>query len=179
MKSKKLDFFKFINIFLIIVGLIGFTLPFFILNKVETQEGIDQSVPLLSVANYFRFLVGNKNQMFIDIAIHNIAIAIFGFIISFFSRGILGSLALFFNLFVLGTVLFDVHTLPTIVFVLLEFIGICIAIFGGTNLSKRVVKFNDPIKSVFKYSFFIFLFIVIFYFAAAFIESKVILDQWG
>lgn len=179
MKSKKLNFFKFINIFLIIVGLIGFTLPLFILNKVEAQEGINQSVPLLSVANYFRFLVGSKNQMLIDIAIHNIAIAIFGFIISFFSRGILGSLALFFNLFVLGTVIFNVNNLPTIIFVLLEFMGICIAIFGGTNLSKRIIKFNDPIKSIFKYSFFIFFFIVIFYFAAAFVESKVIFNQWS
>ena len=179
MKHKKFDFFKFINAALIIVGCIGFILPFLILHKSNGSDNASLTVSLASVAGYFRFLAGNKNQMFIDIALHNIAIAVFSFIISFFSRGILGCLALFLNLFVLGTVLFDVHTTFTIIFVLLEFIGICVAVFGGTYLSKSLVRQQTSPKAIFKLSFFIILFIVVVYLVAAFIESRVILSMWG
>lgn len=178
MKHKKFDFFKFINAALIIVGCVGFILPFLVLHKSNDSDNASLTVSLASVAGYFRFLAGNKNQMFIDIALHNIAIAVFGFIISFFSRGILGSLVLFLNLFVLGTVLFDIHTPFTIIFVMLEFIGICVAVFGGTYLSKKMVLQHASTKDIFRSSFFVVLFIAVTYFVAAFIESNVILNQW-
>ena len=173
-----LDFYKVIDAVLISACFMGFILPFFILHKSNTSNGLGATISLAGIIGYCRFLAGSKNQMLIDIAIHNIAIAIFGFIISFFSRGTLGCLVLFFNLFVLGTVLFDVHTLPTIIFVLLEFVGICLAVFGGTHLSKRFVKKNTPAKDILKFSIFINAAIAILYFIAAFIESKIILSCW-
>lgn len=175
----KLDFFKVINIILMITGCIGFILPFIILHKPDNAENINTVIPLSSIVGYCRFLVAGKNQMFFDIAIHNIAIAIFGFVISFFSRGVLGCLILFFNLFVLGTVLFSVHTVPTIIFVLLELIGICVSVFGGTHLSSRVIKNNSTTKEIFKSSLVAIIIIVVVYFIAAIIESKIILNQWG
>ena len=177
-KHNKLDFYVVMNIILIIVGSAGFILPFFISNKYKNSSEIRSTVLLSNIIGYCRFLVGNKNQMIIDIAIHNIAIAIFGFIISFFSRGILGCLILFFNLFVLGTVLCDIHTFLTIVFVSLEFIGICMAVFLGTNLSKKFNKNDTPIKNILRLSVFIIAIIVIIYFIAAFIESKIIISHW-
>lgn len=177
-KHNKLDFYKVINIILIIAGSAGFILPFFILYKYKNSSEIRPIVLLSNIIGYCRFLVGNKKQMITDIAIHNIAIAIFGFITSFFSRGILGCLILFFNLFVLGTVLCDVHTAFTIIFVSLELIGICIAVFGGTNLSKRFNKNNTPLKNILKLSIFIIAIIAIIYFIAASIESKIILNHW-
>jgi hypothetical protein len=159
------------------MGFIGFFLPWLILQKSNNPGS--ETVPLTSVASYLRFLTGNRNQMLIDIAIHNIAIAILIFILSFFSRGILGCLALFFNLFVIGAVLHDVHTLPTVLFAFLEFLGVCIAVFGGTILSEKRVKYEITLKSIFKFSI-IFIFVITFlYFVAAFIESNVILNKWS
>lgn len=173
----RLDFFKIINAILIMTGCIGFILPFIILNKPDNAENISTSIPLTSVVGYCRFFAAGKNQMFFDIAIHNIAIAIFGFIISFFSRGILGCLILFFNLFVLGTVLFSVHNLPTVIFVLLEFIGICVAVFGGTVLSEKR-KRDVCLRDLLKQATLLLSIISCVYVLAAVIEQYVITGHW-
>ena len=174
----RLDFFKVINIILILVGCIGFILPFIILSKTDNAENMSTTVPIASIIGYCRFLAAEKNQMFFDIAIHNIAIAILGVIISFFSRGILGCFILFFNLFILGTVFWGTQRALSIVFISLEFIGICLAVFGGTKLSEKRKDGLSLIK-LFKSSVILILIITIIYFIAAIIESKIILNQWG
>ena len=110
--------------------------------------------------------------------LNNIAIAIFGFIASFFSAGIVGGFFLLINCFVLSTTLFGIHILPAIIFVSLEFLGMCIAIFGGTKLSEKR-KNGSSFNKIFKNSSILILIIITIYFIAAIIESKVILNRWG
>lgn len=81
-----LGFYKVIDAVLIVACFMGFISP-----KSNTSHGLGTPVSLAGIIGYCRFLAGSKNQMLIDIAVHNIAIAIFGFIISFFSRGVLES----------------------------------------------------------------------------------------
>lgn len=176
--NKKWSFYNIVYVTLIVTAFVGLILPYFILAKFGYSEEVGSIVPLSNIAGYLRFLSEDENQMIIRIAIHNIAIAIFGFIASFFSAGIIGGFFLLINCFVLSATLFGIHTLPAIIFVSLEFLGICIAVFGGTHLSKRFVKKNTPAKDILKLSIFINAAIAILYFIAAFIESKIILSCW-
>lgn len=177
--NKKQNFYNIVYVILIITAFVGLILPYFILTKFGYSEEVGSTVSLSSIAGYLRFLSGDENQMIIRIAIHNIAIAIFGFIASFFSAGIIGVFFVLINCFVLSATLFGIHTLPAIIFVSLEFLGICIAIFGGTHLSKMFFKNNTPVKNILKLSIFIIAVIAIIYLIAAFIESKIILSCWG
>jgi len=177
MDEKKTNFYKIIYIILIVMGIIALILPWIILHKSDSSNG--EIVSLISIASYFRFFTGSKSQMIVDIAMHNVAIAVFGFVISFFSRGVLGCLALFLNLFVIGMVLCDIHTLPTILFAFLEFLGICVAVFGGTILSEKRIKFDVPLNKIFKSALVLILVIAVLYFVAAFIESNILLNKWS
>lgn len=175
--NKKWSFYNIVYVILIITVFVGLILPYFILAKVGYSEEVGSTVSLSSIAGYLRFLSGDENQMIIRIAIHNIAIAIFGFIASFFSAGIIGGIFLLINCFVLSTTLFGIHTLPAIIFVSLEFLGMCIAIFGGTKLSEKR-KNGSSFNEIFKNASILILIIIIIYFIAAIIESKVILNRW-
>ena len=176
--NKKLSFYNIVYSILVITVFVGLILPYFILAKVGYSEEVGSTVSLSNIAGYLRFLSEDDNHMIIRIAIHNIAIAIFGFIASFFSAGIVGGFFLLINCFVLSTTLFGIHILPAIIFVSLEFLGMCIAIFGGTKLSEKR-KNGSSFNKIFKNSSILILIIITIYFIAAIIESKVILNRWG
>lgn len=175
MSNKKFNFYKCMYVILVLIGCIGFFLPWFIIQRSNNPE--NSTTLLTNLAGYLRFLTGNRSQMIIDIAIHNTAIAILGLILSFFSRGTLGTIALFLNLFMLGVVLHDIHTLPIIIFAGLEFLGICVAVFGGTMLSEKNVKCNMPFKRILKYLIILATIIATLYFIAAFVETNAILNK--
>ena len=174
----KLNFYKIINIILVVSAVSGLILPWFILSKLNGSNEANLAVSLSSMASFLCFLNGNKNQMVINIALHNIVIALFSFISSFLSSGVIGCFFLFLNCFTLSLTLFEIHTLPAVIFIFLEFLGICIAIFGGTNLAKRRKKDNLPLSTVFKNSIILICIILVIYFLAAFIESGLILSKW-
>lgn len=176
--NKKWSFYNIVYIVLIVKVFVGLILPYFILARLRYSKEVGSAVSLSSIAGYLRFLSEDKSQMIVRIAVHNIAIAIFGFIASFLSAGIIGGFFLLINCFVLSTTLFGIHTLPAIIFVSLEFLGICIAIFGGTKLSQKR-KNGLSFNGIFKNSSILILIIIVIYFIAAIIESKIILNQWG
>ena len=176
--NKKIDFYKIMNVILAISAVSGLILPWFILSKSSGSNESNLAVSLSSMASFLRFFTGSKNQMVVDIAVHNFAIAILGFILSFLSHGVLGCIFLFLNSFVMGTVLYGVHTFYTILFVFLELLGICIAVFGGTNLAKKRNKSNLSLTVIFKNSIILICIMAVIYFLAAFIESGLIISKW-
>jgi len=173
--NKKLDFDKIINIILFISAIAGLLLGIFVSVKLDSSS----SVSLMSIAGFLRFFTGNKNQMIIDIALHNSAIAILCLLLSFLSRGILGSVILFFNSFIIGAVLCGVNSFQSFGFVFLEFLGICLAAFIGTNLAKKRYKNNLALFDILKRFGLLSLIIVIIYFLAAIIESNLLLNHWS
>jgi hypothetical protein len=174
--SKKINFYKVIYIVIVIFAIIGLILPWFIFSKLEFDKNV---TTLTGMAGILRFLVGNKGQMVIDIALHNFAIAIFSFILSFLSHGVLGCLYLFFNSFLIGTVLYGIHTFQTILFTFLELSGLCVAVFGGMILAKKRNLDNLSMKNIFKFTIILNFIMAIIYFLAAFIESNLILSKWS
>ena len=172
--NKKLDFYKIINIILIFSTIGGLILPWFVLPKLESNEF---ATTLTGIAGILRFLVGNKNQMITDIALHNFAIATFSFVLSFLSHGVLGCLFLFFNSFIMSMVLYGLRTFYAILFISLEFLGLCIATFGGTILAKKRKLDNLSMKNIFKSATILTLIMMCIYFLAAFIESNLIISK--
>ncbi len=175
--NERTTFFKRIYIFLGCSIIVGIFVPFFIVFQLKSTQGVNAAVSLSNIACYLRFLAGSKSEMILSIAVHNMAVALFSFILSFFSSGVLGCLFLFMNSFVLSTTLIGVHTVHTIIFVLLEFIGICLSVFGGTALSekrKREVCLRDLLKQ----ATLLLSIISCVYLLAAVIEQYVITGHW-
>ena len=172
--NKRLNFYVIINIVLGISMISGLSLSWFL----SSRLGDSNTVPLSSMASLFRFLTGNHNRMVLDIVLHNLSIATLGLILSFLSYGVLGFILLFFNSFVLGVILYQVHNFYTVLFVLLELLGICISVFGGTSLAKKRFRDNLPLSVVLKYSLFLFLGMTVIYLCAASIETSLIISRW-
>jgi len=177
--NQKSKFYKVINIILAVSTISGLVLPWFLLSNYNSSDKANLTISLTSIAGFLRFLTGGKNQMLVDITVHNAAIAVLGFILSFLSHGVLGCVFLFLNSFLVGMVLYGVHDFQTILFVFLEILGICVAAFGGTILAKKRNENNLSLSSVFKYSGILILIITIIYFLAAIIESNLIINRWS
>jgi hypothetical protein len=160
--SKKNNFYKIINIFLIISAFLGLVLPWAILSRFQ-ENVLNSATNLSDIAGYLKFLMVNKDQMIMNIAMHNFVISIICFILSFLSSGILGCFFLFLNSFSIGTVLFGVHDFWTVIF---------------TSFLVKKRKIDDfSMKNIFKISIILIAIIATIYFAAAFIESDLILEK--
>lgn len=177
-KKKKVSAYHIIVAILGIFALIFFSIALTNFKGTEPSQSYNQSVNVGTITTYLKFLPGNKNQIILQIALHNFALALIAFILSLLSCGILGVFHLCSAFFVGGAVIRSVPSLPAVAFVVLELIGMVIAVFGGAYIFNQRKKNDMLLKKVCIISLCLTLCLILIYLLAAYIEIGLIQKLW-
>lgn len=161
---------KVINFLMLSSAIVGFIIPLMLFKSTSTTS-------LTSLAGTLRFLIGDRKHMMLDLTIHNLAIALLGFTLSFLTNGILGCLFLFLNFFFVGASLLGILNLEIIVFVTLESVGLFISTFYGTRLARMKKSKEISAIDIVKKTAIMSIVLFFIYFLASVIESNLILNK--
>lgn len=177
-KKKKVSAYHVIVAILGILAFASFFIALTNFREIEPSQSYNKSVNVGTITTYLKFLPENKNQTILQIALHNFGLALITFILSLLSCGILGVFHLCSAFFVGGAVIRSVSSLPEVAFVVLELIGMVIAVFGGAYIFNQRKKNNMSLKKVCIISLCFTLCLLLIYLLAAYIETGLIQNLW-
>lgn len=172
--NKKINIYGFISATLIFMSVVLFTIAFIRTGKSNDVLQENAKISLGSIISYLRFVCGSKTNNVVAIASHNFCIAITTYMLSLFSCGFLSLLPFCSAFLVAGTVIRSSSNVYSIIFVLLELLGMYIAVFYGIYLHKRRRAFDLTLKKTCILSVRLSLVLAVIYLLAAYIECGLI-----
>lgn len=172
--NKKINVYGFVSASLILLSVVLFLTAFLRTGKSNDALQENANISLGSIISYLRFVCGSKTNNMVAIAFHNFCIAITTYMLSLVSCGILGLVPFCSAFLIAGTVIRSSANIYSIIFVLLELLGIYIAVFYGIYLHKRRRAFDLTLKKTCILSVNLSLVLAVIYLLAAYIECGLI-----
>ncbi len=156
--------------------ILSIIVPFLLTTLYFNFDGTTPNKPISikDVAPFLRFISAGKVKSILIIAVHNFILTTVAYILSILTCGISGVPSLITSNFVFAITIKAAPNTCTILFVLLEFVGIILANFYGAYLGINRRNEYMSIKNISIKSFIMLPVIFIIYLAGAFIESGLI-----
>lgn len=177
--KKKISFYNIMHLILITLAFASLILAIIVANNNSSITSTN-NMNLSSIAGYLKFLSPNKLHSIISVALHNFGLSLMAYILSLLSGGILGIFPLCSSFFICGMVIYtSPKNLSNIIFVILELVGMCLAVFGGLCFNQKRKKSNWPLEKIFFGSLILITMLFLIYITAACIESKLLQSLWG
>lgn len=177
-RKKKIDLYSVMNIILALLAVASFSISFIKLGQTCQTADAVKPVNIGGIANYLQFMTDDKLQIIISIALHNFCLALIAYLLSVFSCGIFGTPSLISAFFIAGLVIRASMNIPTFAFVMLEVIGMSLAVFGGAYVFNEHKKHGIKAKQMMIISLKFIGILILIYSLAAYIEASLIQSLW-